>query len=202
MNGSDQPDGVEHPAPNGSASPVVAAPTRSRRLLVIALGVLLAVASVAWLTRSAPDREVAGAQDIDGPAPDFSLDLFDGATFTLADHLAQDGRPVVMNLWASWCVPCRQEMPAFDTVARRHPEVLFLGVAVEDTETAARRFAEEVGVSYPLGFDADGTILERYPTLGLPTTWFITAERTIAARWIGQLDETHLQDLIVQHLSG
>ncbi|MPZ51373.1 MAG: redoxin domain-containing protein [Acidimicrobiia bacterium] len=107
-----------------------------------------------------------------------------------------------MNFWASWCVPCREEMPAFDLVSRRHPGILFLGVAVQDTESAAQGFAEEVGVSYPLGHDTEGEILERYPILGVPTTWFITSDGTLAARWAGQLDQDRLEDLVEQHLTG
>lgn len=177
---------------------------RGRRVLHLALILVLVVPAVVWLARSSftGGPGVGGAVEVDEVAPDFTLDLFGGTRFTLSEHLRRDGRPVVMNFWASWCVPCREEMPAFDAVARRRPEVLFLGVAVEDTEIAARRFAEEVGVSYPLGLDADRVIVEAYPTLGLPTTWFITSEGIIAARWMGQLDEARLESLIERYLTG
>lgn len=175
----------------------------SRRILHVALALMLAVPAAVWLLRSSMDSEseVVGGTEINEAAPDFTLDLFDGGTFTLAQHLTRDRKPVVMNFWASWCLPCREEMPDFDAVARRYPEVLFLGVAVQDTETAAREFAEEIAVSYPLGLDADGAILEMYPILGLPATWFITSEGIIAARWMGQLDQDGLEDLIEQHLT-
>jgi thiol-disulfide isomerase/thioredoxin len=78
---------------------------------------------------------------------------------------------VVLNFWASWCVPCRTEMPEFDRFATAHPEVTVIGVAVEDTEEAARAFAAEVGVGYPLGLD--DSIGDLYPRLGLPTTYVI-----------------------------
>lgn len=136
------------------------------------------------------------------PAPDLSLRLFDGSTFSLSQHLAGDGRPVVMNFWASWCIPCREEMPAFDSVARRRREVLVLGVAIADTEAAARGFAEEIDVSYPLGLDSDGTIATAYPTIGLPATWFITSNGVIAAKVVGEMDEGRLEDLIDRYLIG
>lgn len=184
-------------------------PTGERRLLRrgvlhIALLLIVAVPAVAWMTglSSPSDPTVTGGTLIDVAAPDFTLDLFNGTRFVLSDHLAADGRPVVMNFWASWCVPCREEMPAFDAVARRHPEVLFIGVAVQDIEAAARQFAEEVAASYPLGLDADRVIIERYPTLGLPTTWFITSDGVIAAQRVGQLDEDSLESLIEQELRG
>jgi len=175
-----------------------------RGVLHVALLLIVAVPALVWTTRpSSPgDPTLAGGIMIDETAPDFTLDLFDGGTFTLSDHLARDSRPVIMNFWASWCVPCREEMPAFDAVARRHPEVLFIGVAVQDIEAAARQFAEAVAVSYPLGLDEDGAIVERYPTLGLPTTWFITSDGVIAAQRVGQLDEDSLESLIEEHLRG
>ena len=85
----------------------------------------------------------------------------DGGEFSLSEHLADDGRPLILNLWASWCIPCREEIPEIDRVAAEHPEVAFLGVAVEDQEPAARQFAEEVGVSFPLGFDDTGNVSTR-----------------------------------------
>lgn len=174
-----------------------------RRLLHIALLFVLVVPALIWVTRPSTTSDTApGEVQIDELAPDFTLDLFDGTRFTLSEHLVRDGRPVVMNFWASWCVPCRVEMPAFDAVARRHPEVLFLGVAVQDTEAAARQFAAEVAVSYPLGLDTDGEIAELYPILGLPTTWFITGDGTITAQYAGQLHEDSLESLIEEHLSG
>ena len=68
----------------------------------------------------------------EGAAPDFSLELFDGTVFSLAGHLADDGRPLILNLWASWCPPCRDEMPDFEAAALANPGVLILGVAVDD----------------------------------------------------------------------
>lgn len=107
-----------------------------------------------------------------------------------------------MNFWASWCGPCREEMPTFDRVAQKRPDVLILGVAVDDTEDAARAFATEVAVGYSLGIGVDGKILELYPLLGLPTTWFITADGLITNIRAGQLDQDALERLIDQLLTG
>lgn len=191
------------PEEEGS-SPLEAERRRSHRFLHLALALMLVIPALLWLLRppSTGEGEFLGSAEIDEVAPDFTLDLFDGSSFTLTDHLSRDGRSIVMNLWASWCVPCREEMPALDAVARRHPEILMLGVAVQDTEAAAREFAQEVAVSYPLGPDDDGILVELYPTLGLPTTWFITSDGMVAARWTGQLDEDLVEDLIAEHMTG
>lgn len=200
MQDGSQPGAFPQVAQDGSDEPGTVASNRTRRPLVIAIVILLSAMGFAGLMR--PDRQAADRPDPLPAAPDFSFELFDGSTFELAAHLSTDGRPVVLNLWASWCVPCRQEMPAFDAVARSLPEVLFVGVAVQDSEAAARRFATEVAVSYPLGFDDTGTLLEHYPTLGLPTTFFITREGSVAFRRIGQLDESGLHDLVIEYLGG
>ncbi|MBA3430536.1 MAG: TlpA family protein disulfide reductase [Actinobacteria bacterium] len=177
---------------------------RSRRLLHLIALLIVIAPLVWWLIASEASTDTAErlAAEPGGPAPDFTLTLFDGTNFSLSRHLAGDGRPVVMNFWASWCVPCREEMPTFDRVSQRRPDVLVLGVAVRDTEDEARAFAAEVGVGYPLGIDADGDILNLYPILGLPTTWFITADGRIASIRAGLLDQEELERLIDQHLTG
>lgn len=184
--------------------PIPSEVRRSRWLLHLLVLLIVAVPMGWWLIAPeiSPDTSERLAAEPGGPAPDFSLTLFDGTNFSLSRHLASDGRPVVMNFWASWCVPCREEMPIFDGVARSRPDILILGVAVQDTDDEARAFAAEVGVGYPLGFDAGGTILELYPILGLPTTWFITADGRIATIRAGQLDQDELERIIDQHLTG
>jgi len=130
-------------------------------------------------------------------APDFSITTFDGETFSLSAHLADDGRPVLLNLWASWCPPCRAEMPVFDEVsADRAADVLVIGVAVDDTLAAARAFAGQIDVAYPLGFDTDGVIASRYPSPGLPTTFTISAGGEIVRVAYGELDEDDMHSLI------
>ncbi len=129
-------------------------------------------------------------------APDFALVLLDGTDFRLSDHLADDGRPVVLNLWASWCAPCRAEMPAIDAAAGIHTDVLFLGVAVEDDPIAAEEFAGEIGVSYPLAIDVADRVGRRYPSPGLPATFFIATDGSIVRTVFGQLHEEQLETLI------
>jgi thiol-disulfide isomerase/thioredoxin len=177
---------------------------RRSRLILHAIAILLISVPVAlWLIGAgkSTDRPEQLAAAPGGRAPDFTLSLFDGTNFTLSRHLSGDGRPLVMNFWASWCVPCQEEMPTFDAVARRRPEVLVLGIAVRDTDQAARSFATDIGVGYSLGLDTDGAILELYPIIGLPTTWFIATDGRIAHIRAGLLDEEELERLIDQLLT-
>lgn len=131
-------------------------------------------------------------------APDFSLGLLNGPDFRLTDHLTSDGRPVILNLWASWCGPCRAEMPAFDVASQIHTDVFFLGVAVQDDPIAAEEFAEEIGVSYALAIDEADRVGRRYPSPGLPATYFITEDGAIARTVFGQVNEGQIADLIAE----
>jgi thiol-disulfide isomerase/thioredoxin len=133
----------------------------------------------------------------DEAAPGFVLTTDDGSTFSLEDHIANDGRPVVLNLWASWCAPCRAEMPAIDTASNRHPEVAFVGVSVQDDLEDAAAFATEINVSYTIAFD-DGTVEDAYPVLGLPATFFIDGDGTIVKRHFGIVTVDSIDDDIAE----
>ena len=130
-------------------------------------------------------------------APTFALPTMDGSSFDLGQHISDDGRPVVLNLWASWCGPCRSEMPAIDTASQQHPEIAFVGVAVKDTTSDARAFAEEIGVTYTIAFD-DGTVDEAYPVLGLPATFYISSDGTLVKTHFGEVTVELLDDEISQ----
>jgi thiol-disulfide isomerase/thioredoxin len=108
------------------------------------------------------------------------------------------GKGVVLNFWASWCVPCRDEMPYLDKVARASSDrgVAFVGVAFRDDEPSSRAFLNEVGVSYPTGADAEGDIARSYKVIGLPMTIFIRPDGTVARRWPGPISEAQLQELV------
>jgi peroxiredoxin len=149
-------DGVV-PTPTGLLSPTVriSTPTSAPRL----------VAKTGTSARSI-DRGSGLA------ASDFELTLFDGQPFRLSDL---GGTVVVLNFWASWCLPCRAEMPDFQEMWEelRDQEVVFLGIAVSDSERDARAFAEATGVTYLLGLDENGWITRGYRVTSLPTTFLI-----------------------------
>lgn len=120
------------------------------------------------------------------PAPAFSLTTFDGRSVRLGEL---SGTPVVLNFWASWCPPCREEAPALNAVARRNEgRVVFLGINVRDREEDARRFLREFGVPYQNGPDSGG-VEAAYGAFGIPYTVFIGRDGTVARTWLGPLDE-------------
>ncbi|MGI9667797.1 MAG: TlpA family protein disulfide reductase [Acidimicrobiia bacterium] len=141
------------------------------------------------------ENSTAGTTEI---APIFSVTTNSGE-FSLSDHLANDGRPVFLNLWASWCFPCREEMPAIDAAATAHPNIAFIGVAVQDSESDASAFAEEIGVTYPLGFDESGAVDDGYEPLGLPASYIISSEGVIVERIFGRVTEADLAAKFEKH---
>ena len=144
---------------------------------------------------------VAGDLGDGDPAPQFAVPTIDGKRFDLAAELAR-GKPVVLNLWASWCLPCREEMPAIDAVAARHPEVAFIGVAVQDDLVAAERFAREIGVTYPIGLDERDEVNALYPSPGLPVTYIISDTGVILDQIFAGVTQAQLDAALAQWFGG
>jgi len=130
------------------------------------------------------------------PAPDFEIPLFGSeAHFRLSDHR---GQGVVINFWASWCTPCREEMPILEEGWRAYKDhgIIFIGVNVSDSEEKAVAFLQEVGVTYPNGPDPGGEVSALYRLIGLPETFFVTPDGTIAQRVIGGVTEERLEEAV------
>ncbi|HXF83681.1 MAG TPA: TlpA disulfide reductase family protein [bacterium] len=128
---------------------------------------------------SAPPGPAAGP-----PAPDFRLRAFDGRSIGLSDFA---GRVVVLNFWASWCTPCKEEMPTLERVWRefRGRGVVVLGVNVLDDRRQAEAFLQAFGITYPNVFDPGQERMLAYRVTGLPTTVFIDRQRRIRAHVAG-----------------
>lgn len=129
---------------------------------------------------------------VGGEAPDFTVELIEGGTFTLSESR---GRPVVVNLWASWCAPCRTEIPDISAYADANPEVDVIGVAVRDVEGDARAFADGIGASYPLALGTP-QVEDAYPSIGLPATYVIDADGVVVEVVNGVVDEEMLEQLV------
>ncbi|ABY36415.1 MAG TPA: TlpA family protein disulfide reductase [Chloroflexus aurantiacus] len=127
-------------------------------------------------------------------APDFSYTLADG-TYKLSDLR---GKPVIVNFWATWCLPCVEEMPTLDAARRTNPDLVILAVNRNESTEAISAFAPKVGVSFPLITDRDGVIGERYGVINLPTTFFINSDGTIAVRHVGALTAERLAERLAE----
>jgi cytochrome c biogenesis protein CcmG, thiol:disulfide interchange protein DsbE len=133
-------------------------------------------------------------QPTSGQAPDFALTTFEGDTFRLSDLR---GKVVVLNFWASWCGPCRDEAPTLQSLWERYREqgVIVVGVDYADTESGARKFIEEFGITYPNGPDMGTRIADEYNIQGVPETFVINQQGNVVQFIIapvqpGQVDAT------------
>lgn len=160
-------------------------------------GALVAVVVVAAITLF---ETTGGRDELDGsPAPEVALESFDGGTVRLADF---EGQPLVVNFWASWCVPCLAEMPGFERVHQQHKgKVAFLGVNLADDPGAAEAVREQTGITYPVARDPDGSAFETFQAFGMPTTVFISPQGAIVELYTGELSAEALAERIDRYFS-
>jgi cytochrome oxidase Cu insertion factor (SCO1/SenC/PrrC family) len=118
-----------------------------------------------------------------GPAPALTLDTLDGTRVSLADFR---GRPVLINFWATYCAPCRREMPLIERRAAQHPRLVVLLIDERDSHHAAFAFVTELAITSTVLFDGDGKVGDAYGISGLPTTFFIRPDGGIEGRYIGE----------------
>ena len=127
-------------------------------------------------------------------APDFTVYDAEGNAAKLSDYF---GKPIVLNFWASWCGPCKMEMPEFQEKCLEYEgEVIFLMVNMtggRETLTSAKRFIEESGYTFPVLYDTKEDAAMTYAVYSLPTTYFLNAEGQLIARATGAIDATLLQ---------
>ncbi|HEY3700940.1 MAG TPA: TlpA disulfide reductase family protein [Acidimicrobiales bacterium] len=161
---------------------------RSWRWRALAFGLIVVLALIGAILTS--DR---AAQP--GAAPGFSVARLGqaGSTISLSDFR---GRPVVMNFFASWCPPCRDELPILSAAQRRvGANVAFVGIDVSDSTPAALDLVRSSGVTYPLGVDPNYKVTDSlYHLRGLPSTVFIDAKGNINGTVLGQLSPKVLDD--------
>lgn len=164
-------------------------------VLVVALGGCAAQSSPSGPTPSSPvgvNRTPAAERE---PAPDISGTTLDGASLSLADLR---GKTVVLNAWASWCDPCKEELPLLAAAARSAgPNVRFVGLNVNDATSRARAMQEKYGVGYPSIVDDKGDWFNQLPWLprALPGTVVIDPEGRVRATIIGPVSQEDLDAL-------
>ena len=171
-----------------------------QKIWIIILAVLAAVLIVAavflWIGVLRGGRPALSPEEPEAQtAPDITVYTADGTAVKLSDF---KGKPVVLNFWASWCGPCKSEMPAFEAACQAMGEdVQFLMVNLTDgvsetTETAAA-FLAEAGYTFPVFYDTDYTANTAYEVTAIPATFFIDAKGCLAASHTGAMDAATLQ---------
>jgi cytochrome c biogenesis protein CcmG, thiol:disulfide interchange protein DsbE len=157
---------------------------------VIAVCVAAAVAVTTVAATSGTATSPAGRADPQAPA--FTLSAL-GSSAGHVSLTAYDGRPVIVNFFASWCVPCRKETPLMARFYRSaHGAVAVVGVDTNDSETAAVAFTRSAGVSYPVAFDPAAKTAGAFGVVAIPQTFFLNAEHRIVDRIYGAVTAAEL----------
>jgi len=155
----------------------------------IVIGVL--ILGAIWIGTSQVPASATTSGSIPSPregfaAPDFTLETLEGETLTLSDLR---GKAVVVNLWASWCPPCRAEMPALQSAYEadrdRGLEIVAVDMTYQDNEEDAQRFADDFGLTFAIPMDRDGTVARQYLMRALPSTFFVGPDGVIRKVVIG-----------------
>lgn len=171
-------------------------------VLVTSTAILGLIGLLAWgLSNKSPATGLSGFTRVSRPAPDFTLPLFTGDDLMLSE---QRGKVVVINFWSSSCPPCRDEARELETVWRdyREQHVVFVGANIQDGDAPARQFLKEFDVTYPNGPDDDGRITIDYGVVGMPVTFFVDKNGTVARRWVGAIGREQLTTWIDELVAG
>jgi cytochrome c biogenesis protein CcmG, thiol:disulfide interchange protein DsbE len=175
---------------------------RPRRLRALVVGLVLAAVLAAvlfvGLGRGPGSSSSGPVVGVGSTAPDFTIpSLLGGAPVDLALLGSGHGRPVVLNFFASWCIPCQQETPLLARTAKveqaRGDHVQFVGVDVSDPKANAVAFVHQAGITYPVGADTDLEVAESlYGLNGEPNTFFIDSSGRVVGHVIGPVSATQL----------
>jgi cytochrome c biogenesis protein CcmG/thiol:disulfide interchange protein DsbE len=132
---------------------------------------------------------------VGSPVPDFQLTALDGSPMDLS---AQRGRVVVINFFASWCAPCRQEAADLEQTWREYQEqdVQFLGIAYKDASSKAQTFLDEYGVTYPSAVDLSNTAARAYGVTGVPETFIVDQQGQLTHHFLGPISQAQLSQEI------
>ncbi len=146
--------------------------TFNRRVLpslALSLLAVIALASPRTALADAASASISGAAGANGPAPDFTLPARGGTSLSLSQY---KGQVVMINFWATWCGPCRQEMPLLDAMYKKYKGMGFtlIGVNVEPDSKGAEKFLQGLPVSFPVAFDAESRVSKLYNVQGMPST--------------------------------
>jgi cytochrome c biogenesis protein CcmG/thiol:disulfide interchange protein DsbE len=182
----------------GEPAPEVGASSARIVALIVGVVMLALLGLMIWGIGRAAQGTVGEVRLSARPAPSFTIPLLNGAMDgKLFDMAATRGKPVLINFWASWCIPCEDEAGTLERASRQYGDrVTFIGVNVQDTDANARDFLRRFGVTYPNGTDLSGAVAVDYGMSGVPETYFVDRNGQLTRKWQGPLDDARLKSYL------
>ncbi|MCB8980408.1 MAG: redoxin domain-containing protein [Ardenticatenaceae bacterium] len=181
---------------------------QNNMILVAALILILGgLGTIIWMSLKTAEPEPTtnsyGAPALaqkGGTVTDFSLGSLDGSQIALADY---EGEVIIMNFWATWCPPCRAEMPGINRFYEAHQDEGLVVLAINAQEDAAtvRPFIEQSGFSFPVLLDLQGRVADQYSTRSFPTTFIIDRNGVIQHVQTGEISESELENIVLPLLN-
>lgn len=169
------------------------------RWLTGAMAAMIAILLVGGAFRPAPAGREA-RPEVGYPAPAFGLTDVAGKPVRLSDYR---GRAVMINFWATWCPPCKAEMPEIQKLQADIPELVILGIDSGDMDPAeVDAFMQKAGYTWRVPFDANGKVSISYRVLSIPTSYFIDQDGIIRAKYMGPMSLPLMKDLARQAFGG
>ena len=168
--------------------------SRNKGILFLVGGLLLGI-GLGWIVLKSASQSTAALPRVDPPSTgaklaDFEVETLSGTKIKLSDL---KGKPVVLNFWASWCPPCREEMPLMQSYAKKlDGQVAFVGLNYGEDPVTVQKFVTDLKITFPVWLDQNGKISNLYYVADYPNTFFIDSEGVLRAQHIGQLSENLL----------
>lgn len=170
-------------------------------LILVGIGLVIIIGIAVYLKiENGGDQPLQDAfllppVEVDQPAPDLTLFDLDGNQVSLSDF---EGKVVLVNNWATWCPPCRQEMPEFKAYYEKYHDQGFEIVAVEagQPEAEVRAFVEEEGLDFIILLDPGNKSLDIFQSNSLPNSWIIDREGTLRMAWLGAINQPTLEKYV------
>ena len=204
----DQAEETHNSGPSTSSGPTGRIGRRTLIIIGVSIPVLAFLAVLAWASFTsggapggiAVNESVTEVQQERKAAPNFLLELPDGVTLSIEDLR---GKVVMLDFWASWCQPCRDEAPVLAQVYReyRGRDVEFVGINLWDSPGDAELFLQQQGHEYPNGIDSEGKIAISYGVRGIPEKFFLTRDGLIARKFTGPMNPALLRQILDDLLS-
>ena len=176
-----------------------------RRKVVCQMATIVAALGLLWGGKAADAREhlleaMGMAKVPPKAAPDFSLPNIDGQQVSLQQYR---GKVVFLNFWATWCIPCREEMPVLERLHQTYhaQDLAIVSIDLKESADQVKTFFQKHSLSFPALLDQDGSVFRDYLVAGMPTTYLIDREGTLLARGVGGRDWTRAEALqLIQEL--